>query len=144
MSGRRETLAAALFERLSAAYPFAFATRRPAAPEVLASPGKPAFALLSNHDKSAAATAAPRKLAMHFWAIVYVDVSDDDNAVADILINDILDAFDAALAPDNSVTGRCTLGGVAERVSINGEIVRAPGDKTGKGIALAPVEAILP
>lgn len=143
----RESIMVALLAKLAAAYPFHVAGRRNVQPDTIAGPGQPALMLLKQHEMIENKGAGPqtRKRTMHVMAICYFDASADPNAVPDSIINDMTDAIDAALAhPDNPMVGKVTLGGLCESVRISGQITNAPGDQTGKGVAIIPIEIIIP
>jgi hypothetical protein len=55
-----------------------------------------------------------------------------------------LDRLDQALAPDNLLTGRCTLGGMVYSCIMDGDVEKAPGDVTGKSLAVVPISIVLP
>jgi hypothetical protein len=143
----REAAIGALFTRLCGAYAFTQTTRRLASPETIAAPGEPALALVPQPVGEIYHAPSPnvppiRKLAL--FAIVYVDAGADPNEIPETLLNPIKDAIDAALVADNPTTGRCTLGGLVYSVRIQGNVEGAPGDKTGKGLAVIPIEIVLP
>ena len=89
-----------------------------------------------------AAVSLPAKIILHVLAIIYVDVGTDENAVPDSVLNPLLDTLSASLVPDSPQTGRCTLNGLVQSVMIDGEIEKAPGDITGKGLAVVPIQII--
>ena len=146
MAVTREAAMEALFSKLSAAYAFGATTRRVDTPEALASPGSAPGLGLIVHSESYERQSLnlPPKRKMRALAIIYIDVGGEANAIPDAVLNPVKDAIDAALLPDNKVTGLCTLGGVVYSAIVKGEVVQAPGDKTGKGLAVIPVEIILP
>lgn len=137
----------AVVARLTAAYPFAVVGRRNVQPDTVAKPGQPALFLLKQHDFTENKGEGPRtaKRTMHIMAICYFDASHDVNAVPDAIINDMTDAIEAALAkPDNIMGDRVTLGGLCHSVRIVGQSTNAPGDQTGKGLAIIPIEIVIP
>ena len=142
----REAALAALQAALSLAAPFATVTRRLLAPEQMCAVGAPGLALVVHHEAYHRPNLAqPPRRTLTASAIVYVDAGGaNPNAVPDSLLNPILDALDAALLPDNAATGLCTLGGLVFAAAIRGDVVRAPGDKTGKGVAVVPIDLVLP
>jgi hypothetical protein len=140
----RETIMAALLATIAAAYSFGKLTRRLARPEAMASPGSPGAALLKHREMHEVKSInLPTKITLKLLLGLYVDCSGDANAIPDALLNVILKAIESALAPDTP-QGLCTLGGVAFSVKITGEAVFAPGDITGKGLCLLPIDVILP
>ena len=141
----REQVMEALQTRLQGAYSFGAVTRRLVSPETIASPGAPALVLIKHHEEySRKSPSVPPVRTMTIMAIVYIDVGTNVNAITDAVINPIQDAIDAALVPDDYVNGRCTLGGLVFSAMIKGEVIAAPGDKTGKGLAILPIEIVLP
>ena len=144
MTITREAAMTALLTTLSGAYAFTVATRRNRDPNSLIGPGETALVLLKHHEHYAAKSPnMPAVRTLHLLAVVYVDVSDNDEAVPDSMVSAIADAIDAALVAD-SPDGRTTLGGAVYAVKITGEVTNAPGDQTGKGLALIPISVILP
>jgi hypothetical protein len=143
----RETAIEALFTALKSAYAFGEATRRLDSPDTIARRGVPGLGLVVHSESYVRSSPnLPPKRKMLVKAIIYIDASGDEyaNVIPDAVLNPIKDAFDAALKPDNQVTGNCTLGGVVYSAIINGEVIQAPGDKTGKGLAVMPIEILLP
>lgn len=141
----REQIMATLLTKLKAAYTWGAVTRRLVSPETIATPGAPALVLIKHHEeymRKGPASPAIRKLTV--MAVVYIDTGSDPNAIPDAVLNPIQDAIDTALAPDDPATGRCTLGGLVFSVMINGGVIGAPDDKTGKGLAIVPIEICIP
>lgn len=147
MAGTREQIMAALLAKLQAAYPFDVVGRRNVAPESIIKPGETALFLLKQHETAANPGNQPsiRKRTMNVLALCYFDASHDVNVVPDSIINAMTDAVDAALAkPDNMIMQTLTLGGLCHSVAIVGQIDNAPGDQTGKGLAIIPIEIVMP
>ncbi len=61
-----------------------------------------------------------------------------------MIVNDFLDALDAVLARDDPGTGNLTLGGLVQRVWIDGEPFRDPGDLDNQGLVIVPVKIQYP
>ncbi len=119
--------------------------RRNAAPENFTPETTPALMLLCHSDEyMRPSPSVPPKRKMVVLAIIYVDSGTDANAVPDTTINGLLDAIDAALVPDNQALGRCTLGGRVYSAMIDGNVERAPGDVTGKSLAIVPIKIEIP
>ena len=141
----REQIMAALLTRLQGTGQFTVVTRRNAAPETIATPGQPALVLVKHHERYEKKTTTLKPVrVMIVLAIIYIDVGAVANAIPDSILNPIQDAIDTALAPDNPQYNTCTLGGLAQSCLINGEVISAPGDKTGKGTVIIPIEITLP
>ncbi len=144
MTATRESVMAALLAKLTGAFAFGAVTRRLVSPETIATPGKPALVLIEHHEEYEQRPAQPPRRKMSVMAILYIDTGSDPNAIPDAVLNPIQDAIDAALAPDAPHLGRCTLGGLVDSVVISGSVIKAPGDKTGKGLAIIPIEITIP
>jgi len=145
--GTREQIMAALLARLQAAYPFTVVGRRNVSPDTIAKPGQPALILLKQHEFIKNASDMPDMAirTMTVLACCYFDASGDENAVPDTIINAMTQAIDDNLRkPDNMLTRRVTLGGLCQSVKIAGQIDNAPGDQTGKGLAIIPIEIVIP
>ena len=145
MAATREQAIEALAARLATAYAFGTVTRRVTSPTTLGQPGAPGLGIVVHHESyHRPALNVPPRRTMFVSAIVYVATGNNANAIPDAILNPIKDAIDAALARDNFATGFCTLGGVVEACGIRGEVVQAPGDQLGQGLALIPIEIVLP
>ena len=146
MAVTREAALAALQTALSSAAAFGKVTRRLLAPEQMCAVGAPGLALVVHHEGYHRGNLnQPPRRTLTVSAIIYVDAgASNPNAVPDSLLNPILDGLDAALQPDDFTTGFCTLGALVFAAAIRGEVIRAPGDKTGKGVAIVPIEIVLP
>ncbi len=76
---------------------------------------------------------------------VYIDARDP-KTVGAALLNDIMDAFDAKLAPKaaDAMLGRNTLAGTQYMARIAGRPIKVPGDLDGDGLLIVPIEIDLP
>ena len=135
----REDVMAALLSRLSIPA-FVTISRRNRAPETLAPSLTPALMLVGHKETYERPSAsAPAKITLHLLAIIYIDVGNDENAIPDAILNGLLDQVTLALKPDQPNLGRTTLGGLVQSVMIDGDITKAPGDVSGKGLAVIPI-----
>ena len=145
MATTREQAMEALQTRLTSAYSFGAVGRRNVSPETIASPGSPALMLIKHHETyERQSPSLPPRRTLTVLACVYIDTGTDPNAIPDAVLNPIQDAIDTALLPDDFTTGRCTLGGLVFSAYIKGEVIAAPGDKTGKGLAVIPIDIVFP
>ena len=153
MAVTREAAIEALFAKLSSAtwgssQTFGLKTRRLIAPEQMAAPGSaPGLALVVHHEKtSRPSPTRPPVRTVTAVAVVYIDVSGQANVnvIPDAVLNPIKDAVEAALGVDSGQTGTCTLGGAVYAAFVSGETIQAAGDATGKGLAVIPIDIILP
>lgn len=145
MAASREQIMAALLSRLAASGEFATIGRRNRRPESIAAINTPALMLVEYSETyERQAPNLPPVRTLEARAIVYCDAGQDENAIPSSMVNTLLDGIDAVLVPDNPVLGRCTLGGLVYSAMIDGDIVRSPGDITGKSLALVPIKIIVP
>lgn len=144
MSASRNTIMNALATRLQGAAPWGVVSRRNRAPSSVAAVNQPALLLLRHSEHYAArGPNMPSVRMINVFAAVYIDTGTDETAIPDAIVADLQDAVDAALAADVP-QGYCTLGGLVQSAKIAGTVTLAPGDVTGKGLALIPIEIILP
>ena len=144
MTASRETIVAALLAKLTAAASWGEIGRRNRDPNNIAAPGAPALLLLKHHEHyELTGLNMPAKRTLKMLAVIYIDVGANENGVPDAILNPIQDAIDAALAPDTG-QGFCTLGGLVASCKISGEVTNAPGDVTGKGLAILPIDILIP
>ena len=123
---------------------FGVKTRRNLAETQMASVGSPGLGLMVHHGMyDRQALNIPPRRTITVAAVVYVATGADVTANPDALLNDIEDAMNAALKPD-SPTGFCTLGGKVAQCGFRGEMLRAPGEKTGYGLMILPVDIVRP
>ncbi|WP_395664566.1 hypothetical protein [Methylocella sp.] len=89
-------------------------------------------------------SAAPRRT-MEVRIFVYLNAKDPA-AVGAALLNEAMDALEAALKPRGAdlALGRNTLGGLVHSCRIDGKTLKDPGDLDGDALLIAPVSVILP
>jgi hypothetical protein len=107
---------------------------------------RPACFLFEGGAEIYADSAGPvpkRSLALRLF--IYIDAYDFTTSGA-ALLNKIMDALDAALAPQGADIshGRNTLGGAAYRCAIDGKPLKDPGDLDGDGLLIVPIVIVLP
>ncbi len=120
----REQIVTALFNLLAASSEFVTAGRRNTNPTGLSPAQTPALFLLENQDKWDSGQSGFNNLSkreMRLYALIYNDVGTNDGAVPSTAINNALDAIEAALKPDNMITGTMTLGGLVQAAYVEGE-----------------------
>lgn len=141
----REQAMTALLALLAATAQFVTIGRRNRDPESLSPAESPALFLVEhseNYDRKSRSLPAIRRL--HVKAIFYNDSGDNTDVIPSTPINNALDSLDLALKPDSPMTGAFTLGGLVTSLMIDGEIEKAPGDVTGKSLAVVPLVIELP
>lgn len=144
----REQAVTALFNVLKSAAAFKVASRRLRDPEGLdPATETPALFLVEETDKWDR-TAGYNMLAkkdMRLRAILYCSLPPTDvNSIPSSIINAALDAIDDLFKPDNVQTDTFTLGGLVQACLLDGESQRAPGDITGKALAIVPIRILFP
>ena len=146
MSASREQIMTALLARLQGAYSFGVVGRRnPRDAATIAQPGAPALIVFQHHGKAdVKAINLPTKRTITAVAIVYLNVGSDENVVLDTIFNEIEDAMESALSPDDPIRGTCTLGGLVQSVKIEGETIRDSTGETGRGLFVVPITIVLP
>ncbi len=141
----REAIYAALFalaQTISWGQPaqgFAYTARRVRLFDDL--PAAPALCQ-AEHDETIARTAGlePRRTLGAAW-MIHHRVADPDAAGA-CVNNAILDAIEAALAPDDASLC-CTLGGLVAHCWLEGEVFKDPGDLDGQALLIAPIRMLV-
>jgi hypothetical protein len=141
----RNQIADALLALLAGAYPFVTASRRNRDPKRIGVAEAPCLFLLEHEETyERPSPSLPPKRRLDLVALVYVDAGADENAVPAAILDDILDALDAALAPESFGEGRLTIGGRVFSAMIDGTIERSSGDMTGKAAAAIPIAILVP
>lgn len=89
-------------------------------------------------------SAAPKRI-IEVKLFVYLNAKDASVSGAS-LINDVMDALDAAFALSGGdiALGRKTLGGAVHYCRIDGKTLKDPGDLDGDALLIAPVRLMLP
>jgi hypothetical protein len=144
MAASRETILNALFAQLSTLAVFKFTSRRDREPESITPAMSPALFLVEPGEKyERPSVALPPKRTLHVDAIFYNNVGPEPNLIPLTLINNALDALDAALTPTSS-TYLYTLNGLVDAVYIDGEVEKRTGAKTGAAAAIVPIAIRIP
>lgn len=75
---------------------------------------------------------------------IYSKAGQDPNIAPITALNNLLDAVQAAFAPDDPASGRFTLGGLVHWCRLQGKVEKEPGDLDGQAIAVAEVLITVP
>lgn len=75
---------------------------------------------------------------------IYSNAGQNPDIAPVIALNNLLDAVQSALAPDDPSTGRFTLGGLVHWCRMEGKVDKEPGDISGQAIAAADVLITVP
>jgi len=141
----REPIYAALFARLAEAGGFRTASRRLRHWSDVAAVEQPALFLAQKSETAEQRGALPTKWSCDLDAYVYCHAPDEATAATTIL-NPLLDAIEAALAPSGAdvATNTQTLGGLAYQAAIVGKIETDEGTLGGQAVAIVPIRIIVP
>lgn len=141
----REQIMTALLALLKNSGDFAEVSRRNRGGEVITPELSPAIFLVEDHEEYIRPSPSlPPVRRLQVSAIFYNDIGDDQNAIPSTAINNALDQLDALFIPDDSSYGTFTLGGLVKSVMISRELAKAPGDITGKSLAIVPILIEMP
>ncbi len=142
MAASREQIMTALLSRLAGSGEFATIGRRNRRPESIAAINTPALMLVEHSETyERPSPNQPPIRTLEVRAIVYCDVGQDENAIPSSIVNQLLDGIDSVMVPDSRMLGRCTLGGLVYSAMIDGDVIKAPGDVTGKSLAVVQQSA---
>jgi hypothetical protein len=156
----REAVMTALLAKAATAAAFQTVSRRvelvPGAPTptVATPPAQPALYLYEGDEiiqQSPRRGLATRTfdVALFVWCRIPLGETlgvPDGTTPGATVINTLIEAIEAALAPDNPGTGCLTLGGLVEWCRIEGRILKVPGDinPDGQCFAEIPIKILVP
>jgi hypothetical protein len=140
----REPIYAALFALLSEAADFATASRRLRHWNVVDPAEQPALFQVQKHESARAAEGSPTAWRAAVDVYVYCQAPDDETPPASVL-NPLIDAIEAALAPQGPdlAAGTQTLGGLVKHCWISGAIETDEGALGGQAVAIVPLEILV-
>jgi hypothetical protein len=141
MTAGREQIMSALFALVSASPSFVTKSRRLKLWTDVAAAEKPAIFQYERDDVYANGKQYLPIVEMNVDLYIYTAPGLDSGITPISMLNPLIDAVDAALAP-STVTRRQTLGGLVSHVWIDGKIMKDPGDIDGDGIAVIPVKIL--
>jgi len=106
---------------------------------------QPAMFLVDTHETRTQQPpqGLPSKLLMRTAAIIYVSTTNSED-VPSVQMNLVLDAVDKVFLPDDLIRNVFTLGGLVHYCRIEGNIAKTPGDLDGQGMAVIPINVMLP
>jgi hypothetical protein len=149
MSAKREDIAVKLLAVIAGAYQWGSPpSRRLKLWSDVPAAQRPAAFLQEPGETRIAQSLTLTKRAFKFRLFVYTNakpVNAETPGASEI--NAILDAIDKAFEPSGAdkLTGRMTLGGIAvQHCQINGEILIDAGDLDGDGLAVVPIQVLMP
>jgi hypothetical protein len=107
-------------------------------------PDQPALFLRAKKEELEYPSTVFQQQTIRAEAWIYSNDGKDPDVVPETLLNNLLDAVQAAMAPDNRSTNTFTLGGLVYWCRLSGEIEKDSGDVDGQAIAVADIEIIVP
>jgi hypothetical protein len=141
MAATREQIMQALFALVSGSASFVTASRRLKLWTDVSASERPAIFQYERDDVYTSGKNYLSIVEMNVDLYIYTAPGADSGVTPISLLNPLLDAVDAALAP-SPVTRRQTLGGLVSHCYIDGKVMKDPGDIDGDGIAVIPVKIL--
>ena len=138
----RELVYQTLFATVSGAAGFATASRRLRHWSDVSAAEQPALFQVQKSESARREAGKPPRWTLAVDLFVYAQAPDDRTPPATVL-NPLLDAIEAALAPD-PVTSLQTLGGQVAHCWIAGKVETDEGVLGGQAVAIVPVEILVP
>jgi len=135
----REAIYAALFTRLSTAASFVTTSRKLRHWDDVKPPQQPALFQVQKGEQPRNTPGLPTEWVLTVEVFVYARAPG--HALPSAAINNLLDAIEAALAPD-PITNKCTLGGLVQHVWIDGQIQTDEGALGDQAIAIIPLQIL--
>jgi hypothetical protein len=133
----REAIYAALFAKFTAAGDYKTSSRKLRHWSDVPSNQQPALFQTQRTEVATTVPGQPTVWNLQVDAYVYVNTSNRSTAPSQIL-NPLLDAISAALAPD-PFSGKCTLGGLVQHAWIEGAIQTDEGVLGDQAVAIVPI-----
>jgi len=108
-------------------------------------PQQPALFLRSDDEQSEWSEGIVlEQLTIRAEAYLYSNAGSNPDAVPETMLNNLLDALDTALEPDNPLTHQFTLGGLVAWCRKVGRTEKDTGDLDGQAIAQVHLEILVP
>lgn len=73
---------------------------------------------------------------------IYIDSTNLKSPIS--VLNNLMDAIEKALQPDNWITMSLTLGGLVSHCWIEGKVLKDPGDLDNDGLMMVPIHIVVP
>lgn len=147
MTATREQIYTALFNKLVAATGVVTAARRVQLWDQIADTAKPALFTVENSEEyQYQSENLPHKIVLNVTVLLYTAAGQDITIIPATQLNNLLDAIDAALAPDiaGANRGKQTLGGLVSHCRIEGSNPKDDGALDGNGVAIRQIKIFLP
>jgi hypothetical protein len=118
-------------------------SRRIQTPDQIGIDGQPALLQAESDEQFSQVTKMPSKRTFSAAWVIYLKPYDAPDPTGP-LINTVMDAVEAAFAPDDVVNGVCTLGGLVAHCWIDGTVFRDPGDLDQQAMLVVPIKMLAP
>lgn len=148
---RREAIAATLYARIDAStrrvVDLKTSSRRAKSFDQVTGEEMPALFQTQRPETQERGTTIglPAKRTLHFELWLYTSDPQEDSVIPSQQLNNMVDAIEAALAPDDPVRQNCTLGGLVAMARIDGSVEYYENvTQDGKSIAVVPVAVLMP
>ena len=138
----REPIYVALFTKLQAISGIVTFSRRLLMWSDVLPPSQPALFQVQKKELQVTRKGFPAKVTLQVELYLYVNTGNDLTVTPATTINPLVDAIEAALAPDPA-TGFQTLGGTVSHCWIEGEIITDEGMLGPQAIAIIPVNILV-
>lgn len=136
----RETIIAALFTKLQTiGAAINTYSRRLVLYSDVAAGAQPALFLTVRHEDVKMAPPGVPPVSTITCDVYLYGVTTDPNQTPETILNPLVDAVAAVLAPDNVVSGKQTLGGKVQHCWIEGRIETSEGLLGGQGVVIIPI-----
>ena len=144
----RETYYTALFAQLQTLLsanngPFSVVSRKPKPAEEHSGAELPALYMLVSHQPVKQDDGSPPIHELQATLILHA-ACNDRYVSGDIAINDLLDAVETVLGPDNPVSGTYTLGGLVQHCRIEGRCEIYAGVDGTRAAGIVPISIVVP
>lgn len=143
MNAPREAIQAALFQRLSAIPGFATSSRRLKHWTDVAPAEQPALFQVQKGETWIRRQGLPPARRLSVELFVYVSTAADPAVAPSQVMNPLIDAIEAALAPDPASLVQ-TLGGLVDHAWIAGKIESDEGLLGDQAVAIVPIDILIP
>jgi hypothetical protein len=136
----REAIYAALFAKLAASAGYALTSRRLKHWNDVSKEQQPALFMAQGNQTANTVRGQPTRWTLSVDAYIYART--DGAATPGLILNPLLDAVEAALAP-NAIENAQTLGGLVEWCRIEGAIETDEGTLGDQAVAIVPISILV-
>jgi hypothetical protein len=117
--------------------------RRISTPDQIGADDQPALLQAEANEQFIQVTRMPSKRTFSAAWVIYLR-SYDAPAPTGPLLNAVMDAVEAAFAPDDLSGEACTLGGLVTHCWIDGTVFKDPGDLDQQAMLVVPIKLLVP